>query len=90
MQDSVSMDVLYYQRHPERGWQFKAEAPGCSPDTVNGGIQFIQELYEKQNSKEKTVSFALALTLIHTRLQTYAATGLLQLPQSRTTVYLAC
>ena len=59
MQDSVSMDVLYYQRDPERGWQFRPEAAGCTPDTVSGGLQFIRELYEKQNSKEKSVSVAL-------------------------------
>ncbi|DBA85260.1 TPA: hypothetical protein ACH3X2_005959 [Trebouxia sp. C0005] len=55
MQDSVSMDVLFYSRDPDRGWQFKPEAPGCTPDTVNGGMHFIRELYEKENSGEKTV-----------------------------------
>ena len=59
MQESVSMDVLYYQRDPERGWQFEPEAEGCTPDTVSGGLQFIRELYEKQNSNEKSVSVAL-------------------------------
>lgn len=60
MQDSISMDVLYYARDPDRGWQFKSEAPGCAPDTVNGGMRFIRELYEKENSDEKTVSPAEA------------------------------
>ncbi len=60
MQDSVSMDVLFYSRDPDRGWQFKPEAPGCTPDTVNGGMRFIRELYEKENSAEKTVSPAQA------------------------------
>lgn len=56
MQDTVTVDVLFYQRHPERGWHFKPEAPGCTPDTVNGGMQFIRQLYEKLESKEKSVS----------------------------------
>lgn len=60
MQDSISMDILFYSRDPDRGWQFKPEAPGCTPDTVNGGIRFIRELYEKENSEEKTVSPAQA------------------------------
>lgn len=58
MQDSVTMDVLFYQRHPDRGWQFKPEAPGCTSDTVNGGLHFIRELYEKHGSKEKSVSLS--------------------------------
>ena len=59
MQGSVTMDVLFYQRHPDRGWQFKPDAPGCTRDTVNGGIQFIRELYERLDSKEKSVSVYL-------------------------------
>lgn len=55
MEDSVSMDVLFYRRHPDRGWQFQPDTPGCTPDTANGGLQFIRELYEKHNSKEKSV-----------------------------------
>ena len=56
MQDSISMDVLFYQRDPERGWQFKPDQPGCTADTAAGGLRFIQELYERQDSKEKSVS----------------------------------
>ena len=59
MQGSVTMDVLFYQRHPDGGWQFKPDAPGCTRDTVNGGIQFIRELYERLDSKEKSVSVYL-------------------------------
>ena len=55
MQDSISLDVLFYQRHPDRGWQFKPEVQGCTADTANGGLQFIRELYEKHNSEEKSV-----------------------------------
>ena len=57
MQDCVSMDVLFYQRDPDRGWQFKPEAPGSTPDTAAGGIRFIRELYERQDSQEKSVSY---------------------------------
>ena len=56
MQDSISMDVLFYQRDPERGWQFKPDEPGCTADTAAGGLQFIRELYERQDSKGKSVS----------------------------------
>ncbi|KAL3163163.1 hypothetical protein ABBQ32_009571 [Trebouxia sp. C0010 RCD-2024] len=55
MQDSISMDVLFYQRDPDQGWQFKPEAPGCTPDTASGGINFIRQLYERFGSKEKSV-----------------------------------
>lgn len=56
MEDSITMDVLFYQRDPDRGWQFKPEAPGCTPDTATGGMHFIRQLYEKFDSKEKSVS----------------------------------
>lgn len=55
MQDSVSVDVLYYRRDPNRGWQFKPDEPGCTSDTAAGGITFIRELYERGGSKEKSV-----------------------------------
>lgn len=69
MQDGISMDVLCYQRDPERGWGFKAEAPGCTPDTVNGGIEFIRELYEKQGSKGRTVRVYFLHSLCSKTLQ---------------------
>lgn len=50
----VSMDVLYYRRDPEFGWQFNPEIEGCTPDTVNG-VRYIRELYERIGSKEKSV-----------------------------------
>ena len=61
MQESISMDVLFYQRHPDRGWQFKPEAQGCTADTANGGLSFIRELYEKHESEEKSVSSSLTV-----------------------------
>ncbi len=54
LSDSISLDVLYYRRDPDRGWQFKPEEPGCTPDTLYGH-RFIQELYARQGSKEKSV-----------------------------------
>ncbi|MBX2802403.1 MAG: glutathione S-transferase C-terminal domain-containing protein [Myxococcales bacterium] len=54
LQDVVSMDVLFYRRDPERGWQFRPEEPGCTPDTVNGA-RFVREIYESVGSAEKSV-----------------------------------
>ncbi len=50
----VSMDVLFYRRDPEQGWQFRPEAPGCTPDTVNGA-RYLREIYEKVGSSERSV-----------------------------------
>lgn len=55
MQDSISTDVLYYRRDPDRGWQFKPDEPGCTADSAAGGIAFIRELYEREESQEKSV-----------------------------------
>ncbi|TNE44669.1 MAG: hypothetical protein EP343_28835 [Deltaproteobacteria bacterium] len=54
LQDVISMDVLYYRRDPKRGWQFNPAVEGCTPDTVNG-VTYIQELYERVGSTEKSV-----------------------------------
>lgn len=51
--DVVSMDVLFYRRDPERGWQFKPDEPGCTPDTVFG-YRFLREIYERVDSTEKS------------------------------------
>lgn len=71
MQDSISMDVLFYQRDPDRGWQFKPEAPGCTPDTASGGIQFMRQLYERFGSKEKSVSVDVLTWSFHLKLPKY-------------------
>lgn len=54
LESAVSLDVLFYRRDPERGWQFRPEEPGCTPDTVHGA-RFIREIYEREASKEKSV-----------------------------------
>jgi len=54
LEDIISMDVCYYRRHPDKGWTFNPDIPGCTEETVNG-IQFIRELYEALGSKEKSV-----------------------------------
>ena len=54
LHDVVSMDTLYYRRDPERGWQFRPDAEGCTPDTVHGN-RFIVELYERLGSAERSV-----------------------------------
>ena len=54
LEDVVSMDVLYYRRDPERGWQFRPSEPGCTPDTVHGR-QYIKEVYAAAESSESSV-----------------------------------
>eukprot|EP00271_Cylindrocystis_brebissonii_P008494 TRINITY_DN22864_c0_g1_i1.p1 TRINITY_DN22864_c0_g1~~TRINITY_DN22864_c0_g1_i1.p1 ORF type:complete len:664 (+),score=79.26 TRINITY_DN22864_c0_g1_i1:103-2094(+) len=55
LEETISLDVVSYRRDPQRGWQFKPEIPGCTADTVNGGIGFIGELYQRMGSPEKSV-----------------------------------
>ncbi|KAK9859809.1 hypothetical protein WJX84_010324 [Apatococcus fuscideae] len=55
LQDVVSMDVLFFTRDSERGWQFKTDEPGCNPDTAAGGIKYITELYQRESSQERSV-----------------------------------
>ena len=38
------------------------QEPGCTPDTAAGGISFIRELYERQDSQEKSVCFVTSPT----------------------------
>ncbi|MCH9680925.1 MAG: glutathione S-transferase C-terminal domain-containing protein [Deltaproteobacteria bacterium] len=54
LDEVISMDVLFYRRDPERGWQFRPSEPGCTPDTIHG-YTFIRQLYEKLGSTEKSV-----------------------------------
>ncbi|MEO0592804.1 MAG: glutathione S-transferase C-terminal domain-containing protein [Myxococcota bacterium] len=50
----VSMDVAFYRRDPERGWQFNPEEPGCTNETLYG-YRYVRELYERIESSEKSV-----------------------------------
>ncbi|MEO0605097.1 MAG: glutathione S-transferase C-terminal domain-containing protein [Myxococcota bacterium] len=52
--DAITLDVLYWRRDPDRGWQFRPEAPGCTPDTLFGS-RFLREIYEREGSREKSV-----------------------------------
>lgn len=54
LEDVVSMDVLFYRRDPERGWQFRPEEEGCTKDSVFG-FDFVRQIYERENSEEKSV-----------------------------------
>lgn len=54
LQEVVSMDVLYYRRDPDRGWQFRPSEPGCTPDTVHGRT-YIKEVYAAAESSESSV-----------------------------------
>lgn len=55
LQSVISRDVVWYRRDPENGWQFNPGEPGCTPDTANGGIKFIVDLYKRVGSKERSV-----------------------------------
>jgi putative glutathione S-transferase len=48
---TISMDVLFYRRHAELGWQFNPGEPGCTPDTIYGH-QYLKQLYDQVGSKE--------------------------------------
>ena len=54
LDDVISMDVLFYTRDPERGWQFRGSEPGCTADSVNGS-RYISEVYARAGSDEKSV-----------------------------------
>jgi glutathionyl-hydroquinone reductase len=54
LESVVTMDVLFYRRDPERGWQFAPDEPGCTDDRIFGH-RFIKELYERLDSEETSV-----------------------------------
>ena len=54
LQDVVSMDVLYYRRDPDRGWQFRPDIDGFGPDRLYG-VNYVRELYERIGSTESSV-----------------------------------
>lgn len=55
LQDVIGADVLWYRRDAERGWQYHPSEPGCTDDTLNLGIEYVRELYERIGSSEKSV-----------------------------------
>lgn len=54
LEEVITMDVLYYRRHPDRGWQFRPEVEGCTTDRVLSSL-FVREIYEREGSREKSV-----------------------------------
>ncbi len=58
LQNVVSLDVLFYRRDPDRGWQFRPDEPGCTPDSIFGH-QFLRELYEMVGSEESSAPVLL-------------------------------
>ncbi|MEO1233964.1 MAG: glutathione S-transferase C-terminal domain-containing protein [Myxococcota bacterium] len=98
LEDAVSMDVLFYRRDPDRGWQFRPEEEGCTPDRVFGA-KFIREIYEREGSKEKSVPLlfdkltetivnnesAEIVRMFHTVLRPLARRPLELLPEGRDT-----
>ncbi len=53
LEDVVSMDVLYYRRDPERGWQFDPDVAGCTPDRLFGS-RYLGEIYARAGSDERS------------------------------------
>eukprot|EP00479_Gromia_sphaerica_P002302 TRINITY_DN12748_c0_g1_i1.p1 TRINITY_DN12748_c0_g1~~TRINITY_DN12748_c0_g1_i1.p1 ORF type:complete len:137 (-),score=16.89 TRINITY_DN12748_c0_g1_i1:238-648(-) len=53
LRDVISMDVLFYKRDAEKGWQFNPDESGCTPDTVNGK-KYIREIYLLSDPETKT------------------------------------
>lgn len=55
LQDVISMDVVYFKRDPENGWQFRPDLdPLCTKDTVNGK-KYVKEIYALNNLKQTSV-----------------------------------
>ena len=50
----VSLDVVYYRRDPDRGWQYNADVDGCTTNTIND-FTYVPEFYESLGSKERSV-----------------------------------
>jgi putative glutathione S-transferase len=57
LQDVIGVDVLWYRRDAERGWQYNPSEPGCTqmPEPSLGIEKYIPELYERVGSKERSV-----------------------------------
>lgn len=54
LEDVVGASVVYFRRHPERGWQFNPAIPGCTEDLAEGR-DFVAEHYESIGSDERSV-----------------------------------
>ena len=54
LEDVVGASVVYFRRHPDRGWQFNPQIPGCTEDLA-GGRKYVVELYESVGSSERSV-----------------------------------
>lgn len=54
LEAAVSLDVLYYRRDPDRGWQFRPDVDGCTPDSLFGA-RYLRDIYAREGSAEKSV-----------------------------------
>merc|ERR1712176_290225 len=55
LQKVISMDVVYYRRDKENGWQFRPELDKfCTKDTVNNK-KFVKEIYAMNDLKQTSV-----------------------------------
>lgn len=53
LSDIIGASIVYFRRHPDRGWQFNDKIPGCTADQV-GGERFLSTYYERVDSKERS------------------------------------
>lgn len=54
LEDIISMDVTWFRRDAEKGWQFRPEEPGSTTESQYG-YRYIKELYERVGSTEKSL-----------------------------------
>jgi len=54
LESTISMDVLFYRRDPEEGWQFNPAEPGCTEDSLYGA-RYVREIYDRVGSTETSV-----------------------------------
>jgi len=54
LEDVITMDVLFYRRDPDRGWQFRPDEPRCTADSLFG-YDTIREVYARVGSAETSV-----------------------------------
>ena len=53
--DIITMDICYWKRDGDKGWQFRPELDSeCTADTVNGK-KYIKEIYALSNLKQTSV-----------------------------------
>ncbi len=54
LEDTISVDRVYYRRDPDRGWQYRPDIAGFDADRLFGH-RFVRALYEREGSTERSV-----------------------------------